>query len=101
MPRQARVSVGDSIYHVINRANGRQKIFHMEEDYQHFKDLLEKAVELADMRLLAYCIMPNHWHSVLFPRTDAMMSEFMGWLTLTHTRQYRVRTRTIGYGHLY
>lgn len=101
MPRQARVSVGDTIYHVINRANGRQRIFHTKEEYQYFEDLLEKAVGLADMRLLAYCIMPNHWHLVLFPRTDTMMSEFMGWLTLTHTRQYRVRTGTIGYGHLY
>lgn len=53
------------------------------------------------MRLLAFCIMPNHWHLVLLPQTDTMMSEFVGWLTLTHTRQYRVRTRTIGYGHLY
>lgn len=101
MPRQARVSVGDTIYHVINRANGRQRIFHAEEGYQNFEDLLEKAVELTGMRLLGYCIMPNHWHLILLPRTNMMMSGFMGWLTLTHTRQYRVRTRTIGYGHLY
>lgn len=101
MPRQARVSVGDTIYHVINRANGRQGIFHTEDDYRRFEELLEKAVELTGMRLLAYCIMPNHWHLVLLPRTDTMLSEFMGWLTLTHSRQYRVRTRTIGHGHLY
>lgn len=101
MPRQARVSIHNTVYHVINRANGRQTIFHTKEEYQHFEELLEKAVALTNMRLLAYCIMPNHWHLALFPKTDTMMAEFMGWLTLTHARQYRVRTKTIGYGHLY
>ncbi len=53
------------------------------------------------MRLLAYCIMPNHWHLVLYPRRDKDMSEFMRWVTTTHVRQRRVRTKTIGGGHLY
>lgn len=101
MPRQARVSVADVIYHVINRANGRQQIFNTEKDYQHFESLLEEAKELTDMRILAYCIMPNHWHLVLYPRTDTNLGEFMSWLTTTHVRQYRTQTQTIGYGHLY
>ncbi|MDZ4285550.1 MAG: transposase [Candidatus Sungbacteria bacterium] len=101
MPRQARVSVADVVYHVINRANGRQTIFHNDKDYRHFETLLEEAVTLTGMRLHAYCIMPNHWHLVLFPSTDTTMSEFMSWLTLTHSRQYRTRTQTIGHGHLY
>lgn len=101
MPRQARVSVGDVIYHVINRANGRQQIFNTDKDYQHFESLLTEAKELTDMRILAYCIMPNHWHLVLFPRSDTNLGEFMSWLTTTHVRQYRTKTQTIGYGHLY
>ena len=101
MPRQARIAVANTVYHVINRANGRQTIFHSEEDYRHLEDLLQEAVDLTGMRLLGYCIMPNHWHLVLYPSTDTQMAEFMGWLTNTHTRQYRTRTRTIGYGHLY
>jgi len=101
MPRQARVSVADVVYHVINRANGRQEIFHTNKDYQHFESLLEEAKELTNMRILAYCIMPNHWHLVLYPRTDTNLGEFMSWLTSTHVRQYRTKTNTIGYGHLY
>ena len=53
------------------------------------------------MRILAYCIMPNHWHLVLYPHTDTVLAEFMSWLTSTHVRQYRTKTDTIGYGHLY
>lgn len=101
MPRQARVSVADVVYHVINRANGRDQIFHTDKDYQHFESLLQEAKELTAMRILSYCIMPNHWHLVLYPHTDTNLAEFMSWLTSTHVRQYRTKTKTIGYGHLY
>ena len=40
MPRLARVDVGDEIYHVINRANGRMRIFDTQEDYRLFEKLL-------------------------------------------------------------
>lgn len=89
------------MYHIINRANGRQTIFHNKEEYLHFEDLLTKAQELNNMRILAYTLMPNHWHLVLHPRQDGDLSVFMQWLTLTHTQQYHSRTKTIGYGHLY
>jgi hypothetical protein len=39
MPRQARVAVGDVVYHVVNRANGRNQIFNAGVDYQHFEKL--------------------------------------------------------------
>jgi len=101
MPRQARVSVADTIYHVINRANGRQTIFHTEKEYKHFEILMQEAKDLTGMRILAYCIMPNHFHFIIYPRTDTDLAEFMGWLTTTHARQYRTKTNTIGHGHLY
>ena len=101
MPRQARVAVGDVVYHVINRANGRVRIFHSDKDYQHFESLLEEAKELTGMRILVYVIMPNHWHLILYPRQDKDLSEFMRWLTTTHVRQHRVKTKSVGHGHLY
>ena len=101
MPRQARVSVADVIYHVINRANGRTTIFHTEKEYRHFISLVQEARNLTDMHILGYCIMPNHWHFILYPQTDTQLAEFMSWLTSTHVRQYRTKTKTIGYGHLY
>ena len=101
MPRQPRLAVGDTIYHVINRSNGRVEIFNTDKDYQHFESLLEEGKELLDMRILSYCIMPNHWHLVLYPRRDTDMGEFMRWITTTHVRQRRSQTNSIGYGHLY
>lgn len=101
MGRAPRVDVGGEVYHVINRANGRQTIFHKKENYLHFEQLLIEAKELNSMRIIAYALMPNHWHLVLYPRNDGDLSLFMHWLTLTHTHQYHSRTKTIGYGHLY
>ena len=53
------------------------------------------------MRILAYCLMPNHWHMVLYPRADGDLSKFLQRITLTHTQRYHAQTRTAGYGHIY
>ncbi len=48
--------------------------------------ILKEGVKKYDMRLLAYCIMPNHFHLILQPKQDGDLQKFMQWLTLTHTR---------------
>jgi len=101
MPRIARVSVGNMLYHVINRSNGRVRIFNTDDDYKHFEKLLQDGKDMVDMRIVAYCIMPNHWHLILHPKRDGDMGEYMRWVTTTHVRQRRVRTESIGDGHLY
>ena len=53
------------------------------------------------MRLVAYTLMPNHFHLVLYPKYENEIKKFMHWVTLTHTQRWRSRTKTIGYGHLY
>lgn len=101
MPRNARVDVGGEIYHVINRANGRLQIFNKDEDYELFEKLMLETMELFDMRILAYEIMPNHWHLVLHPKNDKDLGAFMHRLTNAHTRKVHANTSTNGSGHLY
>jgi putative transposase len=101
MPRLVRVDIANQIYHVINRANGRLTMFNKKEDYQLFEQLLLEAKEMTGMHILAYCIMPNHWHLVLQPQNDGDLGLFMHRLTNTHTRHVHVKTETIGSGHLY
>lgn len=101
MPRIERVDVGNQIYHVLNRANVRAKIFDTNADYQLFEQILEEGVKAFDMRLLAYCLMPNHWHLVLYPKKDGDLAKFMSWITNTHTRRWHTAKGTIGEGHLY
>jgi len=101
MGRPLRVAAGGFIYHAVNRANGRTRIFAKDEDYQAFERILAEAVERTGTRLLAYCLMPNHWHLVVWPREDGELSRFLGWLTLTHTQRYHANRHTAGTGHLY
>lgn len=101
MPRIGRVDIGEHVYHIINRSNARVQIFDTIDDYQQFEAILNDAVSKYAMRLLAYCIMPNHWHFVLHPRNDGDLGLFMGWLSTTHTRRWHTVKNAIGHGHLY
>jgi putative transposase len=101
MPRIERTDIGGYVYHVLNRANARAQIFDGPEDYVLFEAILTEGAERCDMRLLVYCLMPNHWHLVLYPKKDGDLARFMGWVTNTHTRRWHVSKRSIGHGHLY
>ena len=88
MPRTARASVGDYCYHIINRGNGRAEVFYEDGDHQAFSGLLRQACERMPMRLLAYCLMPNHFHLALWPHHDGDLSRWMHWLLTAHVRRY-------------
>src|SRR3989442_8959181 len=101
MGRPLRPAAANLIFHVLNRANGRLRLFDDEEDYAAFERVLTQACERVPMRLLAYCVMPNHWHLVLWPRGEGDLSRFMSWLTLTHTQRWHAFHQSVGTGHLY
>jgi putative transposase len=101
MGRAIRTVAGGFAYHVLNRANARMRIFDKSEDYEAFERILVEAVRRVKMRLLAYCVMPNHWHLVLWPREDGDLSTFVGWLTLTHTQRWHAHRHSVGSGHVY
>lgn len=77
------------------------KIFRDDADYEAFERVLAEAIERTQTRLLSYCIMPNHWHLVVWPSADGELSQFVGWLTLTHTQRWHAFRQSIGSGHLY
>jgi putative transposase len=89
------------IYHALNRANFRSRLFREPAHYEDFLDIVEEGLSFVPMRILAYCLMPNHWHLVLYPPADGDLSQFLRRIILTHTQRYHARTRTVGYGHVY
>jgi putative transposase len=102
MPRSARRSLGNLVYHVLNRAALRYHIFRTDKDFLAFERLIAEAhARVPGVRVLAWCLMANHWHLLLWPTRDGELSSFMSWLTMTHAARYRTSHHTVGYGPLY
>jgi putative transposase len=88
MPRTARASVGGVIYHILNRGNRREAVFHEPADYDAFVDGLVNAQNRLKVDLFGYCLMPNHFHLVLRPRGDGDLGRWVQWLLTTHAQRY-------------
>ena len=101
MARRLRHTPGGLVYHVLNRANARAEIFRGGRDYAAFEHVMAEALARLPLELFAYCFMPNHWHFVLRPAADGDLSQFMRWLTVTHTQRWHACRHTSGTGHLY
>jgi REP-associated tyrosine transposase len=101
MPRTARIAPGGMVFHVLNRANNRDRIFATPEDYLAFLRVLRDSLDKKPMRILSYCLMPNHWHLLLWPRKDGELGEFLQIVTTTHVRRWRLFRQSVGGGHLY
>jgi putative transposase len=86
---------------VLNRANGRATLFRKERDYAAFLRVLAEAQQECPLRLLAFCLRPNHWHLVVRPQEDDELSRFLHWLTLTHSQRWLAHDHCVGSGHVY
>jgi putative transposase len=89
------------VFHCLNRSVARLTLFEKPADYEAFERVIEEAVLRLPLRILAYTVMPNHWHFVVWPQTDTEVTEFFQWLTVTHTMRWHAHYRTGGTGHLY
>jgi putative transposase len=88
MPRSARAAVGGYCYHVLNRCNRRGEVFHGPDDYAAFVRLLRQATARIPLRVLGWCLMPNHFHAVLWPERDEELAAWLHWLLTTHACRY-------------
>jgi putative transposase len=56
------------VFHVLNRAVARLALFEKNADYEVFERVMAEALVQHPTRALAHCVMPNHWHLVVWPR---------------------------------
>src|SRR5207237_6994262 len=96
MARQLRIAPGGLAYHVMNRRTARLPMFESDGDYLAFEKVLAEARKRFNMRVCAYVLMPNHWHQVLWPRHDGDLSDYMRWLTMTHTQRWHAHRHSAG-----
>lgn len=101
MPRHARVSPDGFVQHVLNRGDHRETLFHKPADFRAFLKVFADTAERIAMRILAYCIMRNHFHFVLWPYEGADLPRFMHLLMSTHIARYLRHYPPVSPGHLY
>jgi putative transposase len=97
MPRIARGHSDGLIFHILNRGNGRQDIFHKDDDFKVFIDLLATVQEMYEIRIFAYCLMTNHFHLLLKPIKSENLSRGMQWLMTSHVRRYHRHYKSSGH----
>jgi putative transposase len=76
-------------------------MFRKAADFEAFEPVMVEAHQREPIRILAYCILSNHWHFVVSPERDVQLSHFFRWLAHTHAMRWRISHRTVGHGHLY
>jgi putative transposase len=101
MSRGPRQAPGGIIYHALNRGVARLPLFEKPEDYAAFLRVMAETLDECPMRILAFALMPNHWHLLLWPEHDRDLSDFCRWLAHTHSMRWHAHYRTSGTGHIY
>jgi putative transposase len=77
------------------------ELFEKPADYSAFEKIPAEAHRRTGIRIVAYCLMPKHWHLLLWPRTDGELSEVMRWITVTHTQRWHAHKHSSGTGPVY
>ena len=96
MARRPRVFAAGLLYHVIVRGNQRRKTFRHDDDYRAYLDRLEKYRTQCQVRIYAYCLMPNHVH-LLVETGSTPLAKFMQGLQQSYTQYFNRRYRKVGH----
>lgn len=97
MPRPLRPIEAGLIYHVINRGNNRQDVFHKPGDFEAFLKALGDLQQRKPFALYGYCLLNNHFHLLIRPLEGTSISRIMQSLLVSHTERYHKQHRSGGH----
>ncbi|HCZ28804.1 TPA: hypothetical protein DHU97_03620, partial [Candidatus Saccharibacteria bacterium] len=101
-----KIDITDSIYHVYARGRGRQKIYRDEADFEMFLTLFSRSLSLmrqydrnhhpyphlrGQVELLSYCLMPNHFHLLVYQADEGGMTQLMRSVLASYSRYFNKR----------
>lgn len=99
MPRIARVVVAAAPHHVTQRGNNRQQTFFSDAQRRRYLALLGQYGRLHELRILGYCLMPNHVHLIAVPNREDALAKGVGRADNAYSRYLnKLRGRS---GHLW
>lgn len=99
MPRIARTVFAGIPHHITQRGNRREDIFFSDEDRNKYLEWLHDYSQRHKVDVLAYCLMTNHVHLILVPRTESGLQDVLKPL---HMRYAQYVNRNQGWkGHVW
>jgi len=101
MPRRLRRSLQGAAFHVMNRAVRRTLLFEHGGDYDSFIAVVLESLGRFKVRVIAFQVMPNHWHFVVTCDWIEEISTWMHWLAGTHANRWNGAHGTRGSGAVY
>jgi putative transposase len=87
MPIRHLAETANVVLHVMNRGVRRLRLFDQRADYESFLRVVAEGRRRTGIRILAYCVMPNHFHLVVWPRKRGQLPDFMQWFQGTHSKR--------------
>lgn len=97
MARIARVVLPGYPHHIIQRGNRNQDVFFKEEDYLYYLELLKHWCKKESVKIWSYCLMTNHVHLVVTPKTSSNLAKAMGETHRRYTQRINQRENWHGY----
>ena len=97
MARIGRFVVPDLPHHVTQRGNRRERVFFGDDDYALYRDLLAEACRREGVAVWSYCLMPNHVHLILTPRTPEGLGRALGKAHRRYAAFVNARLRATGH----
>jgi putative transposase len=77
------------------------QLFAKPADFAAFEKALADTLQKVPLAICGYCLMPNHWHFVVWPTEQGQLGRFFQRLTVTHATRWQRHRRRVGYGHVY
>ena len=95
MSRPLRIEYPGAWYHVMNRGRRGEDIFHDASDYRLFLEVLKDTAKMWNLKVSAYCLMPNHYH-LLVQTPDGNLSRCMRHLNGVYTQRFNCKNKFDG-----
>lgn len=117
MPSRTIPFVNNQFYHIYNRGSEKRQIFDSKKEYQHFTKAIKyyqlegpkpKFSRFSNLSLfkpelsknivdiIAYCLMPNHFHFLIKQIKEGGITEFVSKLTNSYTKYYNTKHNRVG-----